>query len=443
MKKKGLAFLLALIMALALLPVTAMGATIAAADVVSTARSLVNKYPYVSGGESPSEGGFDCTGLVYYVYHTCLGADMTLTQARTKSQLLALGTKITNRSDFLPGDVVQFTYSHVAIYAGDGKIVEAAKPGTNVRERTLYSSDTVEYAIRFSFVSQHTHSWATTTQNDANTHNMVCSCGAVIGQEAHSFGSWTTTTTATCTTNGSKCRGCMTCGYQQTQTIAATGHSYNSKWSYDSTYHWHQCALCGDKKDKVKHTFVNGTCSVCGYPDNISGKCGKSVNWTYNTNTGVLRISGVGPMYDYSSTDPDWQDNNKKITQIVIDEGVTSIGKYAFWQCSSITEISLPNSVTSIGYYAFSGCSNLTDVYYTGTEAQWKEIFIGSYNSCLTSATIHYNSVPDTPDEPDEPDTPDTPDIPIPGISTVMQMITSIMKVIQQILQIFSKIFAR
>ena len=40
----------------------------------------------------------------------------------------------------------------------------------------------------------------------------------------------------------------------------------------------------------------------------------------------------------------------------------------------------------------FYGCNSLKDVYYSGTQEQWKEISIGSYNGCLTSATIHYGS---------------------------------------------------
>ena len=60
--------------------------------------------------------------------------------------------------------------------------------------------------------------------------------------------------------------------------------------------------------------------------------------------------------------------------------------------CSGLTSIEIPNSVTSIGDVAFYNCSSLKDVYYTGTEEQWKKISIDSYNSELTSATIHYHS---------------------------------------------------
>ena len=80
------------------------------------------------------------------------------------------------------------------------------------------------------------------------------------------------------------------------------------------------------------------------------------------------------------------------LTSIAIPDSVTSIGDYAFRDCSRLTSITIPDSVTSIDYAAFSGCSSLKDVYYSGTQEQWKKISIGSNNSRLTSATIHYGS---------------------------------------------------
>ena len=52
------------------------------------------------------------------------------------------------------------------------------------------------------------------------------------------------------------------------------------------------------------------------------------------------------------------------------------------------------NGVTDIGYEAFLCCMSLTDVYYTGTEEEWASISIGSGNTKITEATIHYNYVP-------------------------------------------------
>ena len=81
-------------------------------------------------------------------------------------------------------------------------------------------------------------------------------------------------------------------------------------------------------------------------------------------------------------------------TSITIPDSVTEIGQSAFNSCFSLPSITIPDSVTSIGNYAFSRCEGLTDVYYTGTQEQWNAITIGSYNTYLTNATIHYNYVP-------------------------------------------------
>jgi hypothetical protein len=80
---------------------------------------------------------------------------------------------------------------------------------------------------------------------------------------------------------------------------------------------------------------------------------------------------------------------------VVIPDSVTYIGVVAFYNCSSLTSVVIGNSVTSIGDTAFFSCSSLTDVYYTGTEEEWAEITIGSYNYSLSNATIHYNYVPE------------------------------------------------
>jgi Fibronectin type III domain. len=84
-------------------------------------------------------------------------------------------------------------------------------------------------------------------------------------------------------------------------------------------------------------------------------------------------------------------DSCKNLTRVTIPNSVTNIGNGAFEDCTSLTSINIGNSVTSIGNDAFSGCTSLKDVYYTGSQSDWKKISIGSYNDCLTNATIHYN----------------------------------------------------
>ena len=54
--------------------------------------------------------------------------------------------------------------------------------------------------------------------------------------------------------------------------------------------------------------------------------------------------------------------NGEEITDLVIPEGVTSIGNYAFKRCSALTSIIIPEGVTSIGKDAFADCSSLTSI---------------------------------------------------------------------------------
>ena len=75
---------------------------------------------------------------------------------------------------------------------------------------------------------------------------------------------------------------------------------------------------------------------------------------------------------------------------IIIPDGVTSIGSSAFSFCSSLTSVSLPNSVTSIGFSAFHGCSGLISVTIPDSVTSIRfSAFLGC--SGLTSVTIPYS----------------------------------------------------
>ena len=74
----------------------------------------------------------------------------------------------------------------------------------------------------------------------------------------------------------------------------------------------------------------------------------------------ILTISGTGEMQNFSYMSSSWFGN---IKEVIIEEGVTSIGECAFYGCSSLTTITIGNSVTSIGNEAFYNCSSLTSIF--------------------------------------------------------------------------------
>ena len=87
-----------------------------------------------------------------------------------------------------------------------------------------------------------------------------------------------------------------------------------------------------------------------------------NLTWTLDAN-GTLTISGTGTMKDYDyNNNPSPAYNNSNVKKIVIEDGVTSIGKSAFSDCSNLTSITIPNSVTSIGDFAFYYCTSLTTI---------------------------------------------------------------------------------
>jgi hypothetical protein len=104
--------------------------------------------PYVWGGATPT--GFDCSGLVQYVYGS-VGVHLP----RTTYTQVKVGSPVASLTQAQPGDLVFFAGSdgtptspgHVGIYVGDGKMIDAPYTGTVVQVQTVTSAGTV-VAIR-------------------------------------------------------------------------------------------------------------------------------------------------------------------------------------------------------------------------------------------------------------------------------------------------------
>ena len=80
--------------------------------------------------------------------------------------------------------------------------------------------------------------------------------------------------------------------------------------------------------------------------------------WTLDDD-GTLTVSGSGIMGNYFYRETPWGD---RVTSVVIEDGVTSVGSYAFYDCEKLTSVTIPDSVTNIGNNAFEYCTELTSV---------------------------------------------------------------------------------
>lgn len=147
---------------------SATGGTVTGEALVESAKKYQGT-PYVWGGESLAEGGLDCSGLVQRAL-----ADLGVTDIpRTARQQMTLGQEVPSLDQARPGDLVVFGGgSHIGIYVGDGTMIDAPKPGDQVRIRDVYTEPTTIRRILPSaaeVAGPATASWGTATTATAPT----------------------------------------------------------------------------------------------------------------------------------------------------------------------------------------------------------------------------------------------------------------------------------
>ncbi len=187
------------------------------------------------------------------------------------------------------------------------------------------------------------------------------------------------------------------------ENLASTVNAAYPNFTYNKTKPSGIFAMDFATSDLCRYIINNNE----GISNIVTGTDG-SISYSLNRKTGVLRISGNGNMNDYAytsaggvngmgSTAPwgdqlknsvfDGQYNSDVINTIIVDEGVTSIGAYAFYGYDNVQNIVLPSTITSIGEGAFARCFGLQsfDIRNTAVTS------IGSYafKDC-TSLTAFY-----------------------------------------------------
>lgn len=179
---------------------------------------------------------------------------------------------------------------------------------------------------------------------------------------------------------------CSVCGHVHTLTLVeakaptATEKGNNAYYTCSGCYGVYLDAAASQMTKVADETL----------PKLSDNTCGSNLTWGVDEN-GTLTISGTGAMTDYAySPRAPWYGYRTRITAVVVEAGVTSIGSFAFNDCSHITTVTLPAELTAVANYAFDSCTSLTDVAYGGRIADWKNITIALHNDPLLNAAIHY-----------------------------------------------------
>ena len=193
----------------------------------------------------------------------------------------------------------------------------ATTSGSKHKECTVCGYTMATETIPATGGGEHTHSYGSEWKNDADNHWHECSCGDKKDLAAHLDAnkdhncdvcgkkmSDHTGGTATCKDKAT----CTICG-QKYGDLAA--HNYKTEWSKDKNRHWHECSVCGDKKDVAAHTpgapateTTPQTCTICGYV--IKAALGHTHNFNQkNTSETYLKSAATctkKAVYYYSCT---------------------------------------------------------------------------------------------------------------------------------------------
>ena len=139
------------------------------------------------------------------------------------------------------------------------------------------------------------------------------------------------------------------------------------------------------KKSSIIH-FCALLCAVLFSSCIQSGKTG-DLRWSIVN--GTLTISGTGTMpdYDYPDIPSPWFLYRDSIFTVIIKEGISNIGDFAFTDCRGLTSVTIPSSVVTIGIGAFIDCVGLTSVTIPSSVTTIK---FSAFGNCigLTSVTI-------------------------------------------------------
>ena len=273
---------------------------------------------------------------------SCEGAEISTFTATFTKTGFSTQTKDAQTADPLGHDWGANTYS----WSADNSACTATR--CCVRDPSHTETETVQTTsvTTATCTDPGTTTYTATFTNDAFNNAGMCDPGRIkeigVGALGHDFVdpsyAWAADY-STCTAT----RTCSRCGEQTTDTVDAASVT-TAATDTESAYVTYT----------AEFSFGTKTLTVT-----LAGSCGENVTWALDN--GVLTISGTGAMTDYAAAaDRPWHNYKDWVTAVVVEDGVTGIGDYAFETCSNLAAApELPAGVERIGNCAFAGCINM------------------------------------------------------------------------------------
>lgn len=119
---------------------------------------------------------------------------------------------------------------------------------------------------------------------------------------------------------------------------------------------WYTDAVDGTRVSRTTAYTAEGNTTLYAHWTPVAADAEQG--WSLQDGTLVITVQGAMQDYDSAAQTP-WFKDRAEIRKIVVQNGVTTIGDYAFYGCENVTSVTLPDTVTQIGKLAFYGCKDL------------------------------------------------------------------------------------
>ena len=123
---------------------------------------------------------------------------------------------------------------------------------------------------------------------------------------------------------------------------------------------------------------------------------GDDTLWSFDEDSATLRIFGTGDMEDYSNeTSSPWHSIILKVKNVVIEDGVSSVGDYAFSGATSLESVVISDTIKSIGAFSFSSCPSLTELSFGSNVTSIRDTSF-AFNGITPKSDFTLNVLPGT-----------------------------------------------